>query len=463
MCNEVNEPMCEGAGHSVQCERACRSIPTATRVLITPVLCKDEVPRTLHEDRPMTNLRRRHWLAVASGALLLSACGGNGGSSGGMPSPIPLPGNSPTVDVDPVFTGITLANPVAMLQAPGDNGRWFVVEQAGRVRVFNNDPAVSSASNFIDITSQVNFQGETGLLGMAFHPNFPVDPRVFLFYSHNDASAGLVSRLSRFLTADGGRTLDPASEQILLVIDKPEDNHNGGGIGFGRDGFLYLGIGDGGGANDQHGSIGNAQSLTTLLGKMLRIDIDFGAGAFLYSIPFGNPFAGNTPCGANGTGTANCPEIFALGFRNPWRWSFDRSTGDLWVGDVGQNAREEVDLVVAGGNYGWRCMEGTRDTGLGCGTATNFLPPIADYGRDVGTTVTGGYVYRGTQFPTLVGRYIFGDFGSGRIFNIANTTTPTVSVSGGFNSGISMSSFAEGNDGELYVVGYDGRLFHITN
>jgi glucose/arabinose dehydrogenase len=412
----------------------------------------------------MTNLRRNRWIAVSSGALLLSACGGGSSSNGGgMPNPVPLPPTTPTVGVEPVFTGVTLSSPVAMLQAPGDNARWFVVEQGGRVRVFNNDPMVSTASNFIDITSRVNFSGETGLLGMAFHPNFPTDPRVFLFYSHNDASAGLVSRMSRFLTPDGGRTLDPASEQILLVIKKPEENHNGGGIGFGRDGFLYLGIGDGGGGNDQHPPIGNAQSLTTLLGKMLRIDVDFGAGSFLYSIPVGNPFAGNTPCGVNGTGTANCPEIFALGFRNPWRWSFDRSTGDLWVGDVGQDAREEVDRVVAGGNYGWRCEEGTRDTGLSCGPATNFLPPIADYGRDVGTTVTGGYVYRGTRFATLVGRYIFGDFGSGRIFNIANTTAPTVNVSGGLNSGISMSSFGEGNDGELYVVGYDGRLFHITD
>ena len=251
--------------------------------------------------------------------------------------PVPLPPNGPTVGVEPVFSGIALSNPVAMLQAPSDSGRWFVVEQGGRVRVFNNSPNVTTATNFIDISSRVVFNGETGLLGMAFHPNFPVDPRVFLFYSHNDSTAGLVSRLSRFLTPDGGQTLDPNSEQILLVIDKPEANHNGGGIGFGRDGFLYLGIGDGGGANDQHGSIGNAQSLNTLLGKMLRIDIDFGAGSFLYSIPFDNPFAGNTPCGVNGTGTANCPEIFAVGFRNPWRWSFDRQTGDLWVGDVGQS------------------------------------------------------------------------------------------------------------------------------
>ncbi len=274
---------------------------------------------------------------------------------------------------------------------------------------------------------------------MAFHPNFPVDPRVFLFYSHTDASAGLVSRLSVFFTADGGQTLDPASERIVLAIDKPEDNHNGGNIGFGRDGFLYLGIGDGGGGNDLHGTIGNGQLLTTLLGKMLRIDIDTSVGGFLYGIPINNPFSTNAPCGVNGTGTANCPEIFAVGFRNPWRWSFDRQTGDLWVGDVGQNAREEVDRVTLGGNYGWRCFEGTRDTGLACGSPTNLQAPVAEYDNPgLGNAVTGGYVYRGTAFPNLVGRYIFGDFGSGRIWNIANTTAPTMDMSGGFNSGVSI-------------------------
>src|SRR6185436_17677009 len=146
----------------------------------------------------------------------------------------------------------------------------------------------------------------------------------------------------------------------------------------------------------------------TLLGKMLRIDVDVGL-ALLYAIPIDNPFAVNAPC-PTGTGTANCPDIFAWGFRNPWRWSFDRQNGDLWVGDVGQNAREEVDRVVLGGNYGWRCFEGTRDTGLACGSPTNLQPPIAQYvNPDLGRAVTGGYVYRGTAFPTLVGRYIFGD------------------------------------------------------
>jgi glucose/arabinose dehydrogenase len=412
----------------------------------------------------MTNLRFKRWIALSSGALLLSACGGGSSSNGGgMPNPIPLPPTTPTVDIEQVFSGVTLSNPVAMMQAPGDNTRWFVVEQGGRVRVFNNSPTVTTATNFIDISTRVTFNGETGLLGMAFHPNFPVDPRVFLFYSHTEASTGLVSRLSEFLTADGGTTLDPASERIVLVIDKPEDNHNGGNIAFGRDGFLYIGTGDGGGGNDQHGSIGNAQLLTTLLGKMLRIDVDVGAGALLYGIPIDNPFAVNAPC-PTGTGTASCPEIFAVGFRNPWRWSFDRQNGDLWVGDVGQGAIEEVDRITLGGNYGWRCFEGTRDTGLACGSPTNLQAPVAEYDNPgLGRAVTGGYVYRGAAFSTLVGRYIFGDFGSGRIWNIANTTTPTMDMTGGFSSGLSISSFGEGNDGELYVVDYGGRLFHITD
>jgi glucose/arabinose dehydrogenase len=158
----------------------------------------------------------------------------------------------------------------------------------------------------------------------------------------------------------------------------------------------------------------------------------------------------------------NCPEIFASGFRNPWRWSFDRDTGELWVGDVGQGAREEVDRVVRGGNYGWRCLEGTRPVGLPCGTEPNLLPPVAEYGRSVGTTVTGGYVYRGTAIPSLFGRYVFGDFGSTSIWHIDAKTLPTASITGGFSSGLNISSFGEGNDGELYVVDYGGQLYRLS-
>jgi glucose/arabinose dehydrogenase len=399
---------------------------------------------------------RRMGLAVAM--LALVACGGGGGGQEPASAEVSL-------TLQRVFAGLpSFTSPVAMLQAPRDNSRWFVVEQAGRVRVFDNNPAVAATTVFVDIAARVTSGGEAGLLGMAFHPAFLVDRRVYLFYSHTDASLGLVSRLSEFTTSIGGLTLDPGSEQILLTIRKPESNHNGGGIGFGPDGFLYVGVGDGGGAFDQHGTIGNAQSSSTLLGKMLRIDIEGSSGAFRYRIPQGNPLAGNPLCGTDGTGAQSCPEIFALGLRNPWRWSFDRQSGDLWVGDVGQNAMEEIDRVVLGGNYGWRCFEGTNATGLACGSPPNPLPPVAQYGRSVGASVTGGYVYRGSAIGPLVGRYVFGDFVSGRIFNIPGTAQPTLTLTltDGFASNLSISSFAEGNDGELYVVHYGGALYRIS-
>jgi glucose/arabinose dehydrogenase len=349
-----------------------------------------------------------------------------------------------------------------MFQAPADGSRWFVVEQGGRVLVFANVAGVAVATGFVDITNRVASGGETGLLGMAFHPDFPSDPRAYLSYTHSDPSLGLVSRISEFSSPDAGLTLDANSERIVLTVQQPESNHNGGNIGFGRDGFLYIGFGDGGGGNDQHGTIGNGQLQTTLLGKMLRIDIDGATGTFLYRIPSGNPFAGNAFCGAGGTGTANCPEIFATGFRNPWRWSFDRQTGELWVGDVGQGSLEEVDRVTLGGNYGWRCFEGSQPTGLACGSLTNRLAPVAEYGRGIGRSITGGYVYRGSAIPALAGRYVFGDFASGRIFNIPNGTQPTVTMSAGLESGLGISSFGEGIDGELYVVNYSGTIHRIT-
>jgi uncharacterized repeat protein (TIGR03806 family) len=367
-----------------------------------------------------------------------------------------------TIGVQQVFANLpAFTSPVAIMQAPANDTRWFVVEQGGVVRVFDNVANISVATTFININDgRLTSGGETGLLGMAFHPNFPTNPRVYLSYT---APGPLRSRISEFTTPDGGLTLNPASERILLTINQPESNHNGGGIAFGSDGFLYLGMGDGGGGNDQHGTVGNAQLLTTLLGKMIRIDISAGANGMLYRIPADNPFAANAPCGTNGTGTANCPEIYAWGLRNPWRWSFDRQTGALWVGDVGQNAIEEVSRVVRGGNYGWRCFEGTRNTGLACGPNANPQPPVAEYGRSVGVTVTGGYVYRGQDFPGLVGRYVFADVGTQRLFHIAADTQPTLTVTTGLNTGLSITSFGEANDGELYAVDYGGGgLYQVT-
>jgi uncharacterized repeat protein (TIGR03806 family) len=348
-----------------------------------------------------------------------------------------------------------------MLQAPGDSSRWFVPGKIGVVRVFDNNVNVSTSSVFLDIDARVESScAECGLLGMAFHPNFPATPRAYVTYTAMQRTGGGPdTRLVEFTSRDGGRTLDPDSERTILTINKPGVNHHGGHIAFGRDGFLYLGTGDGNGAR-----VDAAQRLNTLLGKMLRIDIAGTTGNALYRIPADNPFAASTElCGVNGSGSQNCPEIFAWGLRNPWRWSFDRETGDIWLGDVGKTDREEINRVVRGGNYGWRCFEGTlRTTGLSCVEPVDPQPPIAEYGRAEGRAVTGGYVYRGSAIPALVDRYVFGDFVSGNIWDIASDAQPTLTMTSGLESGLNISSFAEGHDGELYVVNMQGDLHRIT-
>ena len=369
------------------------------------------------------------------------------------------PSTQVTLATTRAFPNLSFNTPIAALQAPNDAARWFVVEQAGRVRVFPNNAAVAASTLFVDISGRVTSGGETGLLGMAFHPNFPTDPRVYLSYTAT--SGALRSRISEFRTTDGGQTLDPASEQILLTIDQPASNHNGGHIAFGPDGFLYAGFGDGGNGGDPFGTIGNGQNLQTLLGKLIRIDISGPTGSARYRIPAGNPFAANNLCTA-GAGAQNCAEIYAYGLRNPWRWSFDRVSGELWLGDVGQGSWEEVNRVTLGGNYGWRCREGAHDFNLSCGNSQPRIDPIAEYGRSVGQSVTGGYVYRGTAIPSLVGRYVFADFVSGRVWHIARNTPPTLQVTSGFDTGFQISSFGEGIDGELLIVNYSGTLHRLV-
>jgi len=362
------------------------------------------------------------------------------------------------------FTSLSFTSPVALLQSPNDNARWFVVEQAGIVRSFTGSSA-SSSDVFIDITDRVVSGGELGLLGMAFHPNYPIDNRVFLSYTNNQS--GRVSRVSSFRTTNAGATLDRNTEQILMTVNQPEANHNGGHVAFGPDGYLYIGFGDGGGGGDEHGNPGNGQRLTTLLGKMLRIDVN---GASPYTVPSSNPFfsAANPSdrCPPAGRATGNCPEIYAWGFRNPWRWSFDRANGDLWLGDVGQGVWEEVDFVERGGNYGWRCREGAHDYNtagtLGCSTSS-LIEPVTEYDHTLGVSITGGYVYRGPQTTSLSGRYLFADFGSGRIWAwIPETASQLRQPTQVLDSTISVSSFGEGNDGELYVVNYGGTLHRIV-
>lgn len=352
-----------------------------------------------------------------------------------------------------------------MLQAPGNSRRWFVVEQGGVVRSFDSvHPTTTTV--FADLDDRVHFPGpnaesEAGLLGMAFHPNFPADNRVFVAYTYWSEVWGepMVLRLASFRSNDGGATLDRATESILMSIQKPQDNHNGGHIAFGPDGFLYIGVGDGGGGGDPNRY---GQRLTTLLGKILRIDVD---GASPYEIPVTNPYAGNAQCRTVPRASGACPEIYAVGFRNPWRWSFDRATGDLWVGDVGQGAFEEVNRVTLGGNYGWSCREGAENfnpTGPGCSGAT-LIDPVAEYDHTVGASITGGYVYRGPQNTSLTGRYIFADFVSGRLWawlpeSASQPRRPTQLLA----SDLMISSFGEGNDGELYVIDYGGALYRVV-
>ena len=399
---------------------------------------------------------RLSWLASAS-ALLLAACGGSSSSGSSLsPPPPPPPSATPQIGVQTVFPLLGFSSPVSLQQAPGDSTRWFAVEQAGVIRVFANDQAAAAAPAFLDISSRVISGGERGLLGMAFHPNFPATPEVFVSYTGD--SGGLTSFVSRFTSADGGLTLDPASEIVILTVPQIRTNHNGGHIVFGPDGNLYFGLGDGGGAGDPDE---NAQNNTNLLGTMVRIDVNGGTP---YAIPAGNPFGANQTCPQGVTvGGQDCPEIFAWGLRNPWRFSFDSQTDLLWLGDVGQGAWEEVDVILEGGDYGWDDREGAHCYEPAAGCINDSIEPISEYGRSLGQSITGGFVYRGSAIPALVGWYVFGDFGSGRIFAVPADSQTGTAPTDLLSSGLSISTFAEGIDGELYVIDYGGTIGQITD
>ncbi len=375
-----------------------------------------------------------------------------------------------TVSVERVFPNLSFLEPVAMIQAPGDRSRWFVLEKRGIIRVFDNSPSVSATQVALDIRAKVYplDQSEAGLLGLAFHPDFANNGRVFVNYITD--VGGVRSITAEFTSPDGGLTFDPASERVLLDVTKPHDNHNGGQLAFDQDGYMRFGLGDGGGSFDPQD---NAQDETSLLGKMLRLDVDSRPGGAAYGIPADNPNSGNPRCVGDGSDTLACPEIFAIGLRNPWRWSFDRSTGQQWVGDVGQRTFEEIDIVELDGNYGWDIREGFTcvDGGSNCPTA-GFDDPVATYDRSMGTSITGGYVYRGAQNTELFGRYVFADFGSGMIASLTPDVggtyviTPHVapgSAPVGAPGQLSISTFGEDLDGELYVIDFiRGSIYRLV-
>ena len=347
----------------------------------------------------------------------------------------------PALELERVFPALTFERPVLLTHASDGSGQVYVVEQHGVVHRI--DPATPERTDvFLDISARVSRRGnEEGLLGLAFDPGFAENGRFYVYYS---AASPRRSVLSRFETGVDGLG-DASSESVLLEVPQPYRNHNGGMIEFGPDGMLYVALGDGGSAGDprRHG-----QNLGTLLGSILRIDVTAGDSA-PYAIPPDNPFVGRS--GARG-------EIWAYGLRNAWRFSFDRETGDLWTGDVGQNALEEVDIVRRGGNYGWNEMEGSRCFRPACDPGA-FEPPVAEYGRDSGCSITGGYVYRGQRLPGLRGVYLYADFCSGRIWGLRYDGERVTEQAQLARAEFQVPSFGEDEAGEVYILGFDGGIY----
>jgi hypothetical protein len=344
------------------------------------------------------------------------------------------------VQLTPVVSGLT--SPVFVTTAHDATGRLFIVEKAGRIKVLQ--PGSVTPTVFLDIHTKVVASGEQGLLGLAFHPGYPVDPRFYVYYTRSAPAPTDYELVIAQYAVSADPDVASAAETPILVIAHPDNtNHNGGMLAFGPDGYLYTGTGDGGSGNDPPN---NAQNIDVLLGKLLRIDVDHPNGQVPYSSPPSNPFFG---------ATKGADEIFAYGLRNPWRWSFDRETGRLWVGDVGQDAREEVDTpIVSGGNYGWRVYEGFLCTNIDSTLClpANYLFPILDYAHTGGRcAITGGYVYRGTAAVFPQGTYLYGDYCTGEIFTW-NGSMPSLLT----DTTLALSSFGEDEAGEHYVVDISG-------
>ena len=344
-----------------------------------------------------------------------------------------------------------LYRPIYLTHAGDGSGRLFVLEQNGRIRVLVDD--VLQAEPFLDITALVSRDStrafsERGLLGLAFHPDFAENGRFFVHYSDNNGHT-VLERYS--LRPDDPTMVDPASRLPLLRVDQPFANHNGGEIAFGPDGYLYMGLGDGGSAGDP---LNHGQNPATLLGTILRLDVDADQG---YDIPPDNPGL-----------TQNlllAPQIWAWGLRNPWRFSFDRVTGELYISDVGQDRLEEVNVQPAdspgGINYGWRAMEGSLPFS-GEPTASNMHPPSFEYDHSVGCSITGGYVYRGLTLPELQGIYFYGDWCSGYLWAAWRDATANWQNILFRATGVQISSFGEDEDGELYVLDYAGVIYRLA-
>jgi glucose/arabinose dehydrogenase len=350
-------------------------------------------------------------------------------------------------ELQSVITG--LSAPLYVTHAHDGTNRLFILEQAGRIRVAQ--PGASTSTVFLDIVSQVLSGGERGLLGLAFHPQYSINGRFFVYYTRQPDGA---LTLSEYQVSSDPNVANANSEIVFNgnfpIPHSTNNNHNGGCLQFGPDGFLYVGTGDGGSANDPPN---NAQNINVMLGKILRLDVDTPNGAIVYSSPSTNPFFGPT---------AGLDEIYAFGMRNPWRFSFDRSTAQLLVGDVGQSAREEIDIVTSGGNYGWRVMEGSicnpAFNGGVCTPPPGSILPIFDYAHLSGRcSITGGYSYRGLRSAVPLGAYVYADYCTGEIWQLQSGTNTLL-----FDTALNITSFGEDEAGEVYVVGQGGSISRLA-
>jgi glucose/arabinose dehydrogenase len=405
-----------------------------------------------------------------TGDDVLDSSGAAGGPSdgqrvfGGSPAgpewseTVPPLGGSPGI----AFTTVTsnVNSPVHVADPKDGSGRLFIVEQGGYIRIFKNGGVLPTP--FLDVHNLINAGGEQGLLSVAFHPSYATNGLFYIYYTNNLASPGDIT-LARYQVSANPDVADPNSAQVLLVVPHPvNSNHNGGQLMFGpSDGYLYMGTGDGGSGGDPPN---NAQNLSVLLGKILRLDVD-GTGAVPcgqstpapYAIPPDNPFAART----------GCDEIWAFGVRNPWRFSFDSATSDLLIGDVGQNAWEEIDYQPAasagGQNYGWRLMEGFHcyNPPSNCDDGSLTLP-VLEYDHNGRCSVTGGYRYRGTAIPGLNGIYVYADFCSGEVWGAQQAADGTWTSSLLIHTGFNLSSFGEDASGELYATNLGGGLYQLT-